>query len=51
MVYTQQNTKTVLAILNKEDVYTNVDGETSWDFCYIENTVQINLLATTSIVT
>jgi len=35
----------VAAILNKEDVYINGDGETSRDFCYIDNTVQMNLLA------
>ena len=31
-----------------EDVYINGDGETSRDFCYIENTVQMNLLAATA---
>ena len=36
------------AILNKEDVFINGDGETSRDFCYIDNTVQINLLAATT---
>jgi UDP-N-acetylglucosamine/UDP-N-acetylgalactosamine 4-epimerase len=35
------------AILNKEDVFINGDGETSRDFCYIDNTVQINILAAT----
>ena len=40
--------KWVAAILNKEDVYINGDGETSRDFCYIDNTVQINLLAATT---
>ena len=35
----------VSSILNKEDVFINGDGETSRDFCYIENTVQMNLLA------
>jgi len=39
--------KWVAAILNKEDVFINGDGETSRDFCYIDNTVQINLLAAT----
>jgi len=28
-----------------EPVYINGDGETSRDFCYIENIVQANLLA------
>ena len=40
--------KWVLAILNKEDLFINGDGETSRDFCYIDNTIQINLLAATS---
>jgi len=40
--------KWVAAILNKEDVFINGDGETSRDFCYIANTVQINLLAATA---
>jgi UDP-N-acetylglucosamine 4-epimerase len=38
----------VAAILNKEDVFINGDGETSRDFCYIDNTVQMNLLAATT---
>jgi UDP-N-acetylglucosamine 4-epimerase len=33
------------AILNGEDAYINGDGETTRDFCYIENAVQANLLA------
>lgn len=37
--------KWVSSILNKEDVFINGDGETSRDFCYIDNTVQMNLLA------
>jgi UDP-N-acetylglucosamine/UDP-N-acetylgalactosamine 4-epimerase len=40
--------KWVAAILNEEDVYINGDGETSRDFCYIDNVVQINLLAATT---
>ena len=32
-------------IINNEEVFINGDGETSRDFCYIENIVQINLLA------
>jgi UDP-N-acetylglucosamine/UDP-N-acetylgalactosamine 4-epimerase len=40
--------KWVSAILNKDDVYINGDGETSRDFCYIENTLQMNLLAATT---
>ena len=41
--------KWVAAILNKEDVFINGDGETSRDFCYIDNAVQMNLLAATSV--
>jgi UDP-N-acetylglucosamine 4-epimerase len=33
------------ALLRGETVYINGDGETSRDFCYIDNTVQANLLA------
>jgi UDP-N-acetylglucosamine 4-epimerase len=40
--------KWVAAILNEEDVFINGDGETSRDFCYIENTVQMNILAATT---
>ena len=40
--------KWVVEILNKEDVFINGDGETSRDFCYIDNTIQINLLAATT---
>jgi len=37
--------KWISAILNNEDVFINGDGETSRDFCYISDTVQINILA------
>ena len=40
--------KWMAAILNNDDVYINGDGETSRDFCFINNTVQINLLAATT---
>ena len=40
--------KWVSAIINNEDLFINGDGETSRDFCYIDNTVQINLLAATT---
>lgn len=33
------------SIINGEEVFINGDGETSRDFCYIQNAVQINLLA------
>ncbi len=34
-------------LIKQETVYINGDGETSRDFCYIENCVQANLLAAT----
>lgn len=37
--------KWVSSMIKNEPVYINGDGETSRDFCYIDNTVQINLLA------
>ena len=37
--------KWAAAMIRGEDVFINGDGETSRDFCYIENTVQANLLA------
>ena len=40
--------KWIEAAISGEQVYINGDGETSRDFCYIENTVQANLLAATS---
>jgi len=36
------------ALINGEPVYINGDGETSRDFCYIENCVQANILAGTT---
>ncbi len=39
--------KWIVAMVENEPVYINGDGETSRDFCYIENTVQANLLAAT----
>ena len=38
----------ISAILNNEDVYINGDGKTSRDFCYIDNVLQMNILAATS---
>ena len=35
------------AMIRNEDLFINGDGETSRDFCFIENTVQANLLAAT----
>ncbi len=40
--------KWVASMINDEDVFINGDGETSRDFCYIDNTVQANLLAATA---
>ncbi|MDC1006767.1 NAD-dependent epimerase/dehydratase family protein [Candidatus Pelagibacter sp.] len=40
--------KWVADISSKEDVFINGDGKTSRDFCYIDNTIQINLLAATT---
>lgn len=37
--------KWVSAVENNETVYINGDGETSRDFCFIDNVIQINLLA------
>lgn len=36
------------SILKEQPVYINGDGETSRDFCYIANVVQINILAATA---
>ena len=38
----------VSSIIKGEEVFINGDGETSRDFCYIDNTVQMNLLAATT---
>ena len=40
--------KWVAAMLANEPVYINGDGETSRDFCYIDNAVQANILAATT---
>lgn len=37
--------KWVSAMIRNEDVVVNGDGETSRDFCYVENAVQANILA------
>ena len=41
-------TKWTAAMIKGEDVFINGDGETSRDFCYIDNVVQANLLAALS---
>ena len=40
--------KWVASMIANEPVYINGDGETSRDFCYIDNTVQANILAATT---
>lgn len=40
--------KWTASMIDAEDVFINGDGETSRDFCFIENTVQMNLLAATA---
>ena len=40
--------KWTAAMIKGEDVFINGDGETSRDFCFIENVVQINILAATA---
>ncbi|MDC5822046.1 NAD-dependent epimerase/dehydratase family protein [Vibrio europaeus] len=37
--------KWTAAMLNGEDLFINGDGETSRDFCFVENAIQANLLA------
>jgi len=37
--------KWIAAMVRNEIVFVNVDGETSRDFCYIENVTQANVLA------
>jgi UDP-N-acetylglucosamine 4-epimerase len=39
--------KWIASMIKNEPIYINGDGETSRDFCYIDNTVQANLLAAT----
>lgn len=40
--------KWIAAMIGNEDVFINGDGETSRDFCFVENAVQANLLAATT---
>jgi len=40
--------KWIAAMIKNEQVYINGDGKTSRDFCYIDNTIQANLLAATA---
>jgi UDP-N-acetylglucosamine/UDP-N-acetylgalactosamine 4-epimerase len=36
------------AVINSEALYINGDGETSRDFCFVENAIQANILAATA---
>jgi UDP-N-acetylglucosamine 4-epimerase len=40
--------KWVAALIENKEVFINGDGETSRDFCYIDNAIQANLLAATT---
>jgi UDP-N-acetylglucosamine 4-epimerase len=40
--------KWIAAMIRGEKVYVNGDGETSRDFCFVENVVQANILAATA---
>lgn len=40
--------KWIAAMIQNDDIFINGDGETSRDFCYIANTVQMNILAATA---
>ncbi|GHB57385.1 UDP-GlkcNAc C4 epimerase WbpP [Psychrosphaera saromensis] len=40
--------KWTAAMINNQDLYINGDGETSRDFCFVENAVQANILAATA---
>jgi UDP-N-acetylglucosamine 4-epimerase len=40
--------KWTAAMIQGEEVFINGDGETSRDFCFIDNTVQMNILAATA---
>jgi len=40
--------KWIAAMVRNEDVFVNGDGETSRDFCFVDNAVQANILAATA---
>ena len=48
--YAASNPKWIAAMIKGDDVYINGDGETSRDFCYIDNVVQANILAALAII-
>jgi len=39
--------KWIASMIKGDEIFINGDGETSRDFCYVENVIQINLLAAT----
>ncbi|EMY69739.1 NAD-dependent epimerase/dehydratase family protein [Leptospira vanthielii] len=47
-VYAAVIPKWIQSMIKNEEIYINGDGETSRDFCYIENVIQANILAATS---
>jgi UDP-N-acetylglucosamine 4-epimerase len=47
-VYAAVIPKWTASLLHSEEVFVNGDGETSRDFCFIDNVVQANLLAATT---
>lgn len=40
--------KWIMAMINRDTVVINGDGETSRDFCFVDNTVQANILSATA---
>jgi UDP-N-acetylglucosamine/UDP-N-acetylgalactosamine 4-epimerase len=40
--------KWIAAMMCDEDIFINGDGETSRDFCFVDNAVQVNILAATA---
>ena len=36
--------KWLISLINREEIFINGDGETSRDFCYIDNAVQMNII-------
>ena len=48
MEHTRQSYQWTALMLENEDCYINGDGENSRDFCFIENIIQMNILAATA---
>jgi len=46
--YAEVIAKWIVSLINSEPVHINGDGDTSRDFCYVDNAVQANLLAATT---